>query len=140
MFIWIKAPPTAGGKIPHLLWYIAVGRNLPREKVLIMQDPTMQLRSYLTFMNQWESVLFSHTPVVPLIDSDSETFRYKSNDLEGLWPEDRLISLILGEMYRIEDNETGYGPRGKNFIAHIDLPEDVREAYYLLKQKYSDTR
>jgi len=29
----------------------------------------------------------------------------------------------------LHDDEAGYGPRGKGFIAHVDVPEDTLEAY-----------
>ncbi len=138
--VYLENNSTNCGENSAFALNIAVRNNLPREKVLIMQDPTMQLRSHLTFKKQWESELFSYTPVIPFVEVNSDTFRYQNNDLEGLWSEERFTSLILGEMHRIEDNETGYGPRGKNYIVHIDLPEDVRNAYYLLKQKYPDVR
>lgn len=117
---------------------IADSKNLKADRVLIMQDATMQLRTHLTFQKNWDCALFSYSPLVPLIYEDAEEFKYQSADINGLWAKDRFISLLLGEMFRVEDNETGYGPKGKNFIVHIDLPEGVKKAYYNLKDKFTD--
>lgn len=50
----------------------------------------------------------------------------------GLWPVARYLSLLLGEVPRLRDDAQGYGPRGKNFIAHVDIPADVEAAWALL--------
>ncbi len=35
----------------------------------------------------------------------------------------------MGEVPRLRDDTEGYGPRGRDFIAHVDVPEDVDIAY-----------
>lgn len=47
---------------------------------------------------------------------------------EGLWSVDRYLSLITGELPRLRDDATGYGPRGRDFIAHVDIPQEVEQA------------
>ena len=49
---------------------------------------------------------------------------------------ERFISLLLGEIPRLHDDEAGYGPRGKGFIAHVDVPEDILEAYRQLLPEF----
>lgn len=39
-----------------------------------------------------------------------------------------MSSLLWGEIPRLTDDADGYGPRGKNFIAHVDIPTEVRAA------------
>ncbi len=58
---------------------------------------------------------------------------FKGDDT-GLWPVERYLSLIIGELPRIRDDEQGYGPRGKNFIAHVDVPLAVEQAWQQLTQ------
>ena len=58
------------------------------------------------------------------------------NDIYGMWDMDRYITLLMGEIPRLTDDENGYGPRGKNFIAHVDIPKEVREAFELLNEEY----
>jgi hypothetical protein len=38
-------------------------------------------------------------------------------------------SLLLGEVPRLRDDADGYGPRGRNLIDHVDIPEQVLLAY-----------
>lgn len=44
----------------------------------------------------------------------------------------------MGEIPRLQDDENGYGPKGKNFIAHVDIPETVQEACERVKKAYGD--
>ena len=46
---------------------------------------------------------------------------------------DRYLSLIAGELPRLRDDETGYGPRGRDFIVHVDIPADVEAAWQTLQ-------
>lgn len=49
---------------------------------------------------------------------------------------DRYITLLMGEIPRLSDTPDGYGPAGKNFIAHVDIPPEVAEAFSELKKEY----
>ena len=55
----------------------------------------------------------------------------------GMWDMERYISLLMGEIPRLSDDENGYGPKGKGFIAHIDIPPSVRNAFEELYHEYS---
>lgn len=55
----------------------------------------------------------------------------------GMWDMQRYISLLLGEIPRLTDDENGYGPRGKNFIAHVEIPDDVKNAFAQLQAHYA---
>ena len=57
--------------------------------------------------------------------------------IRGMWDMERYISLLLGEIPRLTDDEQGYGPRGKGFIAHVDVPQDVRAAFDCLRGRYA---
>jgi hypothetical protein len=49
-----------------------------------------------------------------------------------VWSMRRFTALLLGEMGRLHDDEQGYGPRGADFIDHVDIPSDVQDAYQRL--------
>ena len=55
---------------------------------------------------------------------------------EGMWDAARYVSLLMGEIPRLRDDADGYGPRGKGFIAHVDVPEAVLAAYEWLKARH----
>lgn len=52
---------------------------------------------------------------------------------QGLWPVERYLSLLTGELPRLHDDSDGYGPRGRDFIVHVDFPAEVIQAWQTLK-------
>ena len=67
---------------------------------------------------------------------DNSTLTY-DKEIWGMWEIDRYISLLMGEIPRLSDDENGYGPKGKGFIAHVDIPSEVRNAFDELCNEYS---
>ena len=62
-------------------------------------------------------------------------------DLHGMWKIERYVNLLMGEIPRLSDDANGYGPNGKNYIAHVDIPEKVKVAFDELKLVFgSETR
>ena len=59
-------------------------------------------------------------------------------EIQGMWTIDRYVNLLMGEIPRLTDDENGYGPNGKKFIAHVDIPETVKTAFEELKFVYGD--
>ena len=55
-----------------------------------------------------------------------------------MWDIDRYVNLLMGEIPRLKDDENGYGPKGKNFIAHVDIPETVYDAFEQLQAVYGN--
>ncbi|MGP4254574.1 hypothetical protein ACSSMD_22885, partial [Escherichia coli] len=51
----------------------------------------------------------------------------------GLWPVERYLSLLTGELPRLRDDSDGYGPRGRDFIVHVDFPAEVIQTWQTLK-------
>jgi hypothetical protein len=41
---------------------------------------------------------------------------------------EKYLQLLLGEVERLTDDEHGYGPRGRDFVVHVDVPSEVFEA------------
>ncbi|WP_086650729.1 YdcF family protein [Acetobacter cibinongensis] len=104
------------------------------ESVLLFQDPTMQLRTLVTFDKAWASsnwnTRFYNCPsFVPRLAWQGRRITYAPGLPSGLWSPKRFLSLILGEIPRLRDDERGYGPRGMNFIPHVDIPHEVEAAY-----------
>ncbi len=57
-------------------------------------------------------------------------------DIWGMWNMERYITLLMGEIPRLSDDAEGYGPNGKNYIAHVDVPIEVSNAFMELKKVY----
>lgn len=97
--------------------------GLEHESILLMQDPTMQLRSDASFRKVFGGArIVSYAPFVPAVD---DALNLTNRDVAGLWDERRFFSLLAGEIPRLLDDPSGYGPRGKNFIAHVDVPREM---------------
>ena len=103
--------------------------------VLILQDPTMQRRSILTWARAAETAglhsrPLSHAAFVPRVEPAlGGSLRLAADQTQGTWTLPRLIGLLLGEIRRLRDDENGYGPKGRNFIPHVDIPEPVMESF-----------
>ena len=116
---------------------------LEKEKIvcnhmILSQDATMQyrmemgMRKYRPDMN-----IINFATYHAIVQEQKGILNYKT-DIWGMWDIERYISLLLGEITRLRDDENGYGPRGKDFIAHVDIPQNVADAFEELKQNYSD--
>jgi hypothetical protein len=59
---------------------------------------------------------------------------------DDLWEKQRFCELLVGEVTRLNDDENGYGPKGKGFIGHVDVPEGVVEAAKRVKEAFGTDR
>ncbi|KAJ9299965.1 hypothetical protein DTO217A2_8071 [Paecilomyces variotii] len=128
-------------------------RQHPRT-FLIIQDPTMMLRTKASFEKAYQDILpareFICFPTfVPEVKLSTSTYTSGSGSdssemmtitysnttppPEGLWDFERFYDLIMGEIPRLRDDKEGYGPNGKGFITHVDVPWDVEEAWERLR-------
>ena len=102
------------------------------ESLAIIQDPTMQRRTHASFVRAWQGAkaprFVSFAPFIPVVSVDPDFGFCVNGDTEPIWPFDRFLSLILGEIIRLRDDESGYGPNGQNFIDHVDIPIEVISA------------
>ena len=58
--------------------------------------------------------------------------------IPGMWAVDRYVNLLMGgkKIPRLTDNDAGCAPNGKNYIAHDDIPPEVRAAFERLQAVY----
>jgi uncharacterized SAM-binding protein YcdF (DUF218 family) len=110
--------------------------------VLLIQDSTMQLRSYEAFKKYFEGYewinFINYAPFLPSIKFEGEKVTFEQDSIEGIWELERFLSLVMGEIPRLRDDEAGYGPKGKNFIGHVDIPKDVLDAYSRIKTEIGE--
>ncbi len=107
--------------------------------VLIMQDSTMQRRMGATFEKVWKntgSTILSYAAYRAKVVEKGGQLCYENPDIWGLWDLKQYMTLLLGEMARLTDDENGYGPNGKGYIAHVDIPNDVNKAYNALLEQF----
>ena len=91
------------------------GAGLAPASVALVQDPTMQRRMDAVFRLVWPDAVAVNRP-------GPRRGRFA-------WPHDRWVALVMGEVPRLRDDADGYGPRGRGFQAHVDVPPEVEAAY-----------
>lgn len=98
----------------------------------LVQDPLVQKRSHVTFSKEWGLPLSAIQPLFferpKLIDFDTRP-HFENTEMDGWWEADYFLSLVIGEIRRLNDDSEGYGPKGANFIPHVDVPENVLASY-----------
>jgi len=104
--------------------------------VILLQDPTMALRTEASFEKAYATLddppkFFSCPIFVPEMQVSDLELQYSVTDVPGteLWETGRFFDLIIGEIPRLRDDEAGYGPKGKGFITHVDIPAEVEDAW-----------
>ena len=114
-----------GNNITNLLALLE-DNAVPCENIILCQDATMQLRMCAT--------LRKYRPDLRIINFASYKAQITpdlayAEPIPGMWPLERFTSLLLGEIRRLTDGPDGYGPKGKDFLVHVDIPGEVRRAF-----------
>ena len=130
------ASTNCGNNITNLLELLEKNR-IPCESIILTQDATMQRRM--------AAGLRKHRPDVKIVNYAAYRARVEeregalcyTRDIWGMWDMERYIELLLGEIPRLRDDENGYGPLGKGFIAHEDIPEEALEAFRTLSLNHA---
>lgn len=116
------------------------------KSVIVVQDPTMSLRTVASFKKAYEDVSPAPTflgcpTLVPVMSLQGGLhFDVPPCRDSDLWDHQRFFDLIMGEIPRLRDDEHGYGPRGKHFIVHVDIPDRVEDAWTRLRDVLDSTR
>ena len=100
------------------------GAGLSPRTVALVQDPTMQRRMDAVFRLVWPDAVAINRP-------GPRRGRFA-------WPHDRRVALVMGEVPRLRDDADGYGPRGRGYQAHVDVPTEVEAAYAALLDAHPD--
>jgi uncharacterized SAM-binding protein YcdF (DUF218 family) len=113
-------------------------RRLPHGRLILVQDATMQQRMDAAFrlhVNPATQLInyASHQTTVTLTDG---RLTYPAPP-EEMWPVDRYVTMLMGEVPRLTDDARGYGPAGRGFIAHVDVPPEVWRAFTCLRETTS---
>ena len=108
-------------------------RAFPCRSIILTQDATMQRRM--------DAGLRLHAPQLRIVNyaayratlvpgPDGPVF---SEDIPGMWDVERYVTLLMGEIPRL--SPAGYGPKGKGYIAHVEIPDTVRSAFAFLQAR-----
>lgn len=98
----------------------------------LLQDPLLRLRSQITMAQEWALPLEKIQPVPleqPALIGYDQAPHFANCMMDSWWSNDYFLSLVIGEVRRLQDNQTGYGPKGAGFIPHVDVPKEVVASY-----------
>ncbi len=129
---------NCGNNITYLLDLLKE-YDIPFRSIILCQDATMQLRmdaGLRKYVTGDIRIINYASYAAEAVTQDGE-LRYASQ-IHGMWDMDRYVNLLMGEIPRLTDDENGYGPRGKDFIAHVDIPRNVMAAFESLKNVYGE--
>jgi uncharacterized SAM-binding protein YcdF (DUF218 family) len=99
--------------------------GITHERLVLVQDATMQQRMDAGFrLHAPATRIVNYAAYRTFVDDALEYVDPPS----GMWPLDRYVALLMGEIPRLTDDAGGYGPAGRGFIAHVEVPAAVRHA------------
>lgn len=127
---------NCGNNITYLLDLLKK-QGISFKSIILSQDATMQrrmeagLRKYV----EDEVQIINYAVYAAKVTERNHVLTYEKK-IWGMWDMERYVSLLLGEIPRLTDDENGYGPAGKDFIAHVDIPDRVKQAFDALRDEY----
>ncbi|MFT4085125.1 MAG: ElyC/SanA/YdcF family protein [Nocardioides sp.] len=109
-------------------------RGVRHDRIVLVQDATMQQRMDAGFRRHAPpaTTLVNFASHRTWVRAVGDEVAYESAP-DGMWDLDRYVSLLMGEIPRLSDDVDGYGPRGRGYIAHVDVPAEVRKAFAFLR-------
>ncbi len=136
------ASTNCGNNVTNLLALLDA-RGVARRSMVVVQDASMQRRM--------EAGLRLHAPGTRIVnyaayrvsvrvagEAGSKHLAYDQVPA-GMWDVERYRSLLMGEVPRLVDGEGGYGPRGAGYIAHVDVPASVADAFERLRAAHPES-
>jgi hypothetical protein len=111
----------------------------PPESMILIQDASMQQRMDAVVRATWtygSPKVINFAGTSPRVEVRDGKLAYAGTPHWGTWDLDHWITLLMGEIPRLSDTPDGYGPRGRNFLAHVDIPANVRAAFEDLRETY----
>ncbi|MGL6020103.1 MAG: YdcF family protein [Gibbsiella quercinecans] len=135
--IFVESQSTNCGQNADFSSELILQHNLAPSTIILVQDPLMQRRTYESFAFSWKKKnmagRFINWPVFkPHLIMASNQPIITGAQFYGVWALNRYISMILGEVKRLRDDVSGYGPLGAGFIGHVDIPEEIECAWQRL--------
>ncbi|MFG5536584.1 YdcF family protein [Enterococcus faecalis] len=129
---------NCGNNITYLLDLLKES-GLSYKSIILLQDSTMQrrmeagLRKYID--KNIDIINYAVYSVNVVVKNGRLSYE---RPILGMWSLEKYMSLLMGEIRRLSDNENGYGPKGKNFIEHVEIPAEVKKAYDELYVNYAN--
>lgn len=127
----VESASTNCGENVRFALRILQEQNALPASTIVLHDSTMQRRIGATLDRWWpeNTTRFVHFAAYRArLEAGERGLVFAPNRIWGLWQPEHYMSLLLSEIPRLRDDAQGYGPKGRGFIAHVDLPEEVGAA------------
>ncbi len=127
---------NCGNNITYLLELLKE-KEVAFSSIILCQDATMQHRmeaGLRKYVGEDIQIINYATYKAEVVCVEGE-LDYQAQ-IHGMWEIDRYVNLLMGEIPRLSDDANGYGPKGKDFIAHVDIPFEVEKAFEELKKYF----
>ena len=122
---------NCGNNITNLLALLKE-KQISCDSIILCQDATMQRRMDATFRK------YAHAKIINFATYQVEIKKKKIVPCPlGMWKLDRYIELLMGEIPRLQDDKNGYGPKGKGYLVHVDIPKNVYNAFLQLTNDFN---
>lgn len=128
---------NCGNNITNLLELLEQN-HMDVSSLILCQDASMQLRM-TAGMKKYrpELTVINYAAYHAVVKEENGILKYEK-EIHGMWNMNQYLTLLMGEIPRLTDDENGYGPLGKGYIAHVDIPESVRTAFDHLSVRFAD--
>ena len=130
---------NCGNNITNLLALLKEN-GIPCRRIILCQDASMQRRMDAGMRRHCSPgtriLNFAAYKAVVTANENRLAFR---DEIPGMWSIEKYAELLMGEIPRLRDDINGYGPNGKGFIAHVDVPREAEAAYERLKAVFGDS-
>ena len=83
----------------------------------------------------WHALAIAYATYAVRVEAGEEGLCFADHPL-GMWDMERYLTLLMGEIPRLEDGPEGYGPSGRGYLVHVDIPDAVRAAWERLSVRY----
>lgn len=125
---------NCGNNITYLLDLLR-RHHIKWESMILTQDATMQLRMSAVLKKYLhpDQKIINYAAYHALVTGDASHLTFTST-IHGMWNMDHYLELLMGEIPRLTDNAEGYGPKGKDYLIHVDIPPKVEQAFSNLQQ------
>jgi hypothetical protein len=131
---------NCGNNVEYCLRLMAE-HDIAPDRLVLIQDATMQRRMDAGFRKHLgpRPRLVNFAAYEAVVTATGGHLGY-ARPIRGMWDVRHYVTLLLGEVRRLTDDEHGYGPRGRDFIAHVDVPDHVRAAFDAVRRNLDTAR
>lgn len=124
---------NCGNNVTNVL-SLAKENKLATKSIIVMQDATMQRRMYTVFRKESPaSQIINYATYQNHVVVSNGRLVLETHPA-GMWTLNHFVTLLMGEVPRLTDDKNGYGPKGKNYLVHVDIPQKAADAFEYLKK------